>query len=369
MIVYSNRFKKQCVIQRNYFDKDVAFKEKLFLLAHVLNKDNVSSKKLKNNNCQYFFRTYNYGKGIIFEGMLFSSVDSYFKKRRMKENIKLFKKIYQKGFFRDAPFLSFKKKQLTEEIEENRKDSYIVLKSKMLLPYSAIDIDLNALNNISIEDLYQILPKIYSNKRKDYIYLGDIFKRENFKKDSFFQDSLDDIPVDYSQTNEIIYSQSIKNETMISTYSFKKIKTVFDFYLTYASLQAIVYYFLALQDILSIQCHPIIDIISECKAVICFIYDKNMLYNNVERIFFTYSTLKEDIPIEYVRQAIRKIKLDLISVNNDLSIAINRMLVLKDLKILDSSVFDDFSINENQIREKLSEIKKVDVFSMMKGKK
>ena len=43
--------------------------------------------------------------------------------------------------------------------------------------------------------------------------------------------------------------------------------------------------------------------------------------------------------------------------------------VLKDLKILDSSVFDDFSINENQIREKLSEIKKVDVFSMMKGKK
>lgn len=368
--VITNEFNERVLIKRIFLDEKSFSKERLYLLAKFLNKNNVSLKKLlKINNSSTYFKVYNYSTGYIFEGRLFYNDNSneFLSNIRFKKTIKLFEDIFEKGFIKDDPLLTKMKSELLAENEVYLKDSFFFMESKLNLPYSKLIINEENLNNVSTSDLYNTLNALKKEKTITTIYIGKDIKKIDFNTPFFLSEKVT-LPLDYSLSDNITYNNSYDNETLASCFTFKTIDSLDDFYKTYIVLKAIS---LAFENSLAnflLKCHSTIRIISKNKAVILYKFDNSSLYENNSRILSLEKEINIDMIKNCLNDALRGVKISQISLNSDLSTALKRVLLLSDLDILDSKLFEDINYDEDELKKKVDDIVKVNTFAIMKGK-
>lgn len=371
-IIYTNEFGQRVIIKRTLFENEIATKEKLLLLAKFLNHYNISkSKLLKLNNASCFFKVYNYGFKICLEGRLLQNenTNSFLASYHNKKAIKLFTDIYKNGFEKNSPLLETLKKEIIAEFEDRDKDSLSNLLSLLQIPYSKVNVEKDKILNTSMSDIFSILSSLLKQEKNDYLYIGkEKIDLEKIDKDHIFIDNIDNVPLDYIPSESIIYNSSFLNETMIETYSFNSISDYTSFYKVIAALKAIS---LSIEQALSnlyIKCHCSINVISKNKAYISYKFDNDFLYKNNNRILNISSTISNSTIISNIDEAIRNIKLSQISLNSDFSLAIKRALLLKDINLLDSTMFDDINILKEEVISTLNEVNKLNTFLAMKGK-
>ena len=369
--IFTNEFGQKVIIKRFYIDDENISKERLFLLARFLNINNVSLKKLyKLNGSSTFFKAYNYSNGYAFEARLFVNNQSNFllKSYTLKKAIKLFKDIFEKGFEKDDPLLARLKNEIVDEHNSYKMDSFFFMESNLNLPYSKIDFDDNNLKNVSTSDLLNTLSLINKRECQESIYIGQKENKFFFDDDLFFKSKRQVLPLDYNIIDNITYNYDFENETLANAYTFKSIENMDDFYKTYVILKAICNAFEnALADFL-LKCHSTIRIISKNKAVILYKFDLGNLYKNSSRIIAINNEIsKEDIE-KSISDSIRSLKLSQISLNSDLSTAIKRALLLCDLDLNIDNIFADISYLNDDIYQKIDDIKKVNSFAIMKGR-
>lgn len=371
-IIYTNEFGQRVIIKRTLFENEIATKEKLLLLAKFLNHYNIAkSKLLKLNNASCFFKVYNYGFKICLEGRLVQNenTNSFLASYHNKKTIKLFTDIYKNGFEKNSPLLETLKKEILVEFEDRDKDSLSNLLSLFQMPYSKVNFEKDKILNTSMSDIFSILSSLLKQEKNDYLFIG---KRkidlEKIDKEHIFVDNIDNVPLDYTPVDNVIYNPLFLNETMIETYSFNSINDYSSLYKVMASLKAISISIEQALSSLYIKCHSSINIISKNKAYISYKFENDSLYKNNNRILSMTSIVSSITLISNLDEAIRNIKLSQISLNSDLSLAIKRALLLKDIQILDLEMFDDININKEEVISTLNEVNKLNTFLAMKGK-
>lgn len=371
-IIYTNEFGQRVIIKRTLFENEIAIKEKLLLLAKFLNHYNISKNKLlKLNNASCFFKVYNYGFKICLEGRLLQNenTNSFLASYQTKKTIKLFTDIYKKGFEKNSPLLETLKKEILVEFEDRDKDSLSNLLSLLQMPYSKVNLEKDKILNTSMSDIFSILSSLLKQDKNDYLFIEKKkIDLERIDKEHFFIDNIDNVPLDYTPVDTVIYNSLFLNETMIETYSFNSINDYSSLYKVMASLKAISISIEQALSSLYIKCHSSINIISKNKAFISYKFENDSLYKNNNRILSITSTISSSTLTSNLDEAIRNIKLSQISLNSDLSLAIKRALLLKDIQILDLEMFDDININKDEVISTLNEVNKLNTFLAMKGK-